>query len=137
MLNGSCLCGEVRYRLKAKLEKAGYCHCSMCRKWSGAACLAYAGVPVGDFEWVSGEPALNRYRSSAGYWRMSCGKCGSSIVVWPTDPAERLTWVMLGTLDDAPDVRPGEHIFVASMAPWHRIADDLKQFEGFPIRATE
>ena len=33
----------------------------------------------------------------------------------------------LGTLDDDPGVRPVDHIFVGSKAPWYEITDDLPQ----------
>ena len=40
-----------------------------------------------------------------------------------------------------PGQRPDAHIFTASKAPWHDIADDLPQFAGWPgsearVRAT-
>jgi hypothetical protein len=34
----------------------------------------------------------------------------------------------MGTLVDAPSIRPAHHIFVGSKAPWHQIADDLPQY---------
>ena len=37
MLKGSCLCGGVRYEIDAELQSVSYCHCSQCRKASGAA----------------------------------------------------------------------------------------------------
>jgi len=36
----------------------------------------------------------------------------------------------MGTLIDAPTIRPDKHIFVGSKAPWFAIADDLPQFDG-------
>jgi hypothetical protein len=36
--------------------------------------------------------------------------------------------VPLGSLDDDPGVRPREHIFVASKAPWFEIVDALPQY---------
>jgi hypothetical protein len=38
--------------------------------------------------------------------------------------------VAMGTLVDAPSIRPGAHIFVASKAPWHEITDNLPQYQG-------
>jgi hypothetical protein len=38
----------------------------------------------------------------------------------------------MGTLNDAPSMKPSMHIFVGSKAPWYDILDDLPQFEGFP-----
>jgi hypothetical protein len=44
----------------------------------------------------------------------------------------QITEVVFGTVDGDPGVRPSEHIFVASKAPWHEITDALPQFEGWP-----
>jgi hypothetical protein len=38
----------------------------------------------------------------------------------------------MGSLVDAPSIRPTEHIFVRSKAPWFEITDDLPQFERYP-----
>jgi hypothetical protein len=38
----------------------------------------------------------------------------------------------MGTLVDAPDIKPSMHIFVESKAPWHEITDDLPQHARFP-----
>jgi len=37
--------------------------------------------------------------------------------------------VTLGTLVDAPAIRPDAHIFVGSKAPWFTITDDLPQYQ--------
>jgi hypothetical protein len=37
--------------------------------------------------------------------------------------------VAMGSLVDEPSVRPAEHIFVGSKAPWFEITDDLPQAE--------
>ena len=131
-IRGSCLCQGVVYEIAAPPAQAGHCHCSMCRKWSGSALQSYAGVKLADFRWARGEELLVRFPSSPGFHRVFCGRCGSSLAVWPTDPAAALTWVMLGTLDGDPGTAPTAHIFVGSKAPWFGIADDLEQHAGFP-----
>jgi hypothetical protein len=35
----------------------------------------------------------------------------------------------MGTLVDAPRIRPSKHIFVGSKAPWFTITDTLPQFD--------
>jgi hypothetical protein len=40
--------------------------------------------------------------------------------------------VALGSLKDAPSLRPQNHMFVGSKAPWYEILDDLPQFDGYP-----
>ena len=61
-----------------------------------------------------------------GRERCFCKKCGSPLV--STDSG-KITEVVLGTVDGDPGVRPCEHIFVGSKAPWYEIADALPQFE--------
>jgi len=43
---GGCLCGAVRYRAIAAPIRAVICHCSMCRKHSGAPVLAFVHFPI-------------------------------------------------------------------------------------------
>ena len=128
-IRGSCLCGAVRYEITGSFEMAGHCHCSICRKSHGAAFVTWAGVNPDQFRWTSGVEFLERYESSAGKQRCFCEKCGSPLVL--TDSGQIME-VVLGTIDGDPGVRPREHIFVASKAPWYEIADALPQFEEWP-----
>ena len=34
---GLCLCGSIKYAVDKIEPKMGHCHCSMCRKFHGAA----------------------------------------------------------------------------------------------------
>jgi len=36
----------------------------------------------------------------------------------------------MGSLVDDPNIRPTDHIFVGSKAPWFTITDDLPQYDG-------
>jgi len=49
MFEGSCLCGQVQYRLTAEPGEFGYCHCKSCRKASGSAHAANAPVERASF----------------------------------------------------------------------------------------
>jgi hypothetical protein len=44
MLRGSCLCGGIGYEITGELESPLNCHCSMCRKATGAAFRSGARV---------------------------------------------------------------------------------------------
>ena len=50
MYQGSCLCGDVRYRVDGELSEFGYCHCRSCRKASGSAYGANIGVQRADLQ---------------------------------------------------------------------------------------
>ena len=131
MLRGSCLCGGIRYEVAGELELPLNCHCSMCRKATGAAFRSRARVSAAAFRWVAGEQLLSRYESSPGNVRTFCSVCGSTLVtIFPRSPEE--LGLAMGTLDDDPLVKPRLHVFVGSKAPWHDITDSLPQFATTP-----
>ncbi|MEX3009038.1 GFA family protein [Hoeflea sp. TYP-13] len=130
-LKGSCLCGQIRYKILGPLVGVLNCHCSMCRKSHGAAFRTRAAVKRADFQYLEGENLLTRYQSSPGEHRTFCSVCGANIVT-EFDADQEWLGFALGTLDDDPGVKPQRHIFVGSKAPWHDITDDLPQWQAMP-----
>lgn len=132
-LAGGCLCGAVRYVVSGPFLRAGHCHCSRCRKHSGAAAGTQGRVRREDFRLVSGAERLVVYRPAPeAAVKVFCEVCGSSLFggTWP-DGNE--ISIRLGTVDGDPGIRPQYHTFVASKAPWHEITDRLPQHpEGPP-----
>jgi len=131
MIRGSCLCQTVRYELSEPPEEMSNCHCSMCRKAHGAAFATYARVKAPTLRFTSGEQTLVRFRSSPIATRCFCGICGSPMR-FLYDSIPGAAWIAAGTLDDDPGIRPSEHIFVSSKAPWHDITDEIVQHAAFP-----
>jgi hypothetical protein len=128
MLTGSCLCGGIRYEIRADLESASNCHCSQCRKASGTAFASTAAIPADAFHFVTGENLLKEWESSPGIRRCFCGRCGSPILKRNNARPETIR-LRLGTLDSDPGVKPSKHIYTASKAPWFEITDGLPQSE--------
>jgi hypothetical protein len=130
-LTGRCECGAVRYRVADAFRYAQNCHCSRCRAATGTAFKAFAGIERDKLELtdgaerllVVGADELNDTR---------CGACGSLLFSVVRDGA--YVHVAMGSLVDAPTIRPTAHIFVGSKAPWFEITDDLPQFDEY---ATE
>lgn len=125
-LEGGCLCGAVRYRLDAPPLDAGYCHCSMCRKASGAPAPAAAVIRRDALVVTAGEGQLRRYRSSADVERAFCEVCGSQLFFDALKGKTIDVW--LGTLDDPAAVSPRFHIFDADRVSWFEVADDLPRY---------
>lgn len=132
-IEGSCLCGAVRYRVTGPFLRAGHCHCTRCRKHSGAAGCVQGRVRREDFQLLTGEEMLRVYRPEPGAAaKVFCARCGSSLFggSWPEGPEVS---IRLGGLDGDPGIRPQYHTFVESRAPWDEITDDLPQFpENIP-----
>jgi hypothetical protein len=55
---GGRLCGAMRYELNGPLTNVGYCHCSMCRRFHGAAFASYATASAENFRWLTGQDLL-------------------------------------------------------------------------------
>ena len=130
MLTGSCLCGDIAFEITGPVDQIGHCHCSMCRKFHGAAFATFAVAAPEDFHWRQGEEKAVHYRSSSHGWRNFCPRCGSGVPACP--PGGPFALIPLGNVAEDPGTRPTMHFFVGSMAPWHTIADDLPQHEEYP-----
>ena len=64
MLQGSCLCGGVRYEIRGGVGPSLHCHCVQCRKASGASFTTNASVAAEAFRFVEGESLLGQFESS-------------------------------------------------------------------------
>jgi len=128
VLVGQCECGAVRYRVADAFLYAANCHCSRCRAATGTAFKAFAGIEREKLELtegsdnllIHGEDVLNDTR---------CATCGSLLFSVVREGA--YVHVAMGSLVDTPGIRPTEHIFVGSKAPWFEITDDLPQNEEY------
>ncbi len=128
MLSGSCECGAVRYRVADEFLYAANCHCSRCRAATGAAFKPFAGIEREKLE--LDEPRRPAARPRHGRPQCTrCAACGSLLYSVVREGA--YVHVALGSLVDEPSVRPTEHIFVGSKAPWFEITDELPQAEEY------
>jgi hypothetical protein len=128
VLAGKCECGAVRYRVADEFLYAANCHCSQCRASTGAAFKPFAGIEREKLEIADGaDNLLIVGEEDANHTR--CASCGSLLYSVVRDG--RYVHVALGSLVDAPAIRPTHHIFVGSKAPWFTITDDLPQFDGY------
>ncbi len=129
VLTGSCFCRAVRYCVPDAFQYALNCHCSNCRRTTGAAFKPFAGIERGQLTITDGATNLLIYGDEKGH-DAHCKGCGSLLYSVVRDGA--FVHVAMGTLVDAPSIRPRAHIFVGSKAPWFTITDDLPQFDEFP-----
>ena len=125
---GSCLCGGIRYKIAGELSDFGYCHCRSCRKASGSAHGANAGVDRHQLELQDDDGLLREYESSPGKRRAFCSRCGSPIFAYLTSTPD-LVRIRLGTLDTPFEKRAQAHTFVSDKADWDVIDDGILQFD--------
>ena len=132
-LAGKCLCGAVHYAVADEFVYAAICHCSSCRRATGSAFKPFAGIERDKFTITRGEDGLMIFGDENGH-DAHCKVCGSLLYSVVRDGA--FVHVAMGTLVDDPTIRPTEHIFVGSKAPWFTIGDDLPQYEGHVVAAA-
>lgn len=130
LLTGKCMCGAVEYSVDDAFEYAMNCHCSNCRRTTGSAFKPIAGIRRERFQLVKGAEAMLIYGNPDETHDVHCGICGS--LVYSVVREGAYAHVPMGTLMDAPSIRPTAHIFVGSKAPWYEITDDLPQYREFP-----
>ena len=126
-LSGKCFCGAVEYAVDDSFVYAANCHCSDCRRTTGSAFKPFAGIPREKFALTKGADGLLIHGDAQGH-DAHCSTCGSLLYSLVREAA----WVhvAMGTLVDAPTIRPTHHIFVGSKAPWYEITDGLPQYDG-------
>lgn len=122
VLEGGCFCGAIRYRVDAVPTNETCCHCTICRRTSGAPFVAWLTVPASAFRVTAGQPA--RLQSSADGARSFCGRCGTPLVFRLASTPDELD-VTTCSLDAPERVPPRDHTHVASAIDWVDELGDL------------
>jgi hypothetical protein len=122
MYEGGCLCGALRFVAEVRPVATGYCHCTLCRRSTGAPVLGWASFPVEKFSYSKGR--ATRYASSDWGHREFCNLCGTQICYRQTDGATTVD-VNVGCMDDPSEFPPKHHIYAKDRISWFETADDL------------
>jgi hypothetical protein len=131
--SGGCLCGAVRYRLEARPLAVNACHCSDCKKLTGATHLLMILSPRAGLQRERGEPLRYRKRADSGREIdiVRCANCGVRLWHEPLS-APNLVFVAAGTLDDPSWAIPTSHIWVEKASPSIAFEPDAITVEGQP-----
>ena len=119
-MKGTCLCGAVTITVAVHEGVASACHCSMCRRWTGAAlwCLEAPENAVT----VTGP--VKSFRSSAFADRAWCDTCGTHLWVKSDGEDYDLT---PGLFDGARDVPLDRELYVEDAFAAVPLAGDHKR----------
>ncbi|OIO68715.1 MAG: hypothetical protein AUJ57_09820 [Zetaproteobacteria bacterium CG1_02_53_45] len=133
MINGSCLCGRVKYEIRGEMGPITHCHCPSCQKAHATAFSSVSRVKVGELAFTAGESLLKFYESSPGKKRYFCSNCGSQIYAKREEQDHYI--FRMGTIDGDPGIRPAQHIFTRYKAPWYNMHDNIPEFSEWPVDA--
>jgi hypothetical protein len=122
MIDGGCFCGEVRYRIEDGDYPAAHCHCTMCRRTSGAPFVSWLVVPKDKFSFTTGTP--KQLQSSDRGRRFFCSSCGTPMTCIVDDHPDNVD-VTLGSLDEPERFVPRFEIHTDTRLGW--VHTDLEQ----------
>lgn len=127
-LEGGCACRAVRYRLGSAPLIVHACHCTECRRLTGAAFAVNALIETDRLERLAGEPREVPVVGTSGKPQaiFRCPAC--AVALWSHYPGAgpKLAFVRVGTLDDPARLPPDIHIFTSTKLPWVDLPGDAR-----------
>lgn len=131
VLRGSCTCQAVVYEVSGALFDCGYCHCSICRKLTGAAAATYGTAHKDNFRWLSGEDNLRSYSPTEDTVRYFCETCGSFLLSTHYLAPDHV-YISMGTLDTPVGECMQSHQFTKDQPGWDMQTDALPRYGVWP-----
>ena len=131
-LTSRCSCGQVSAQAMGAPRSIVNCHCTDCRRATGAAFATVLYFPT-DAVKITGDTRSFTTTSDRGtsVAREFCPNCGSQMfscaAAWPD-----LIGLRAGTLEQAERVKPQRNVFVASRIESTPLDPTLPQFPGMP-----
>jgi hypothetical protein len=127
IIEGGCLCSDVRWRAIGQPLYSYHCHCRMCQKMSGAAFITGSTYRFDAVEWTRGTPS--HFDSSENAKRLFCSRCGSTIG-WQW--LEEKISLFAGSFDHPEYIEASRHVFTESQLPWVKLDDGLPRDQRYP-----
>ena len=129
-ITGGCHCGAICYSIEGAALTHALCHCTDCRRSSGAPMVAWAAFADGDLTVTQGSPKT--INSSGSAMRSFCAACGTGLFYRNAEALPGIVDIQSATLDDPDALPPTAHIQTAERLDWMRHAHELPTFERFP-----
>lgn len=119
-ITARCYCGASRLTLDKPPFTVAYCHCSDCRRWTGAPVAAFAAFERADV--IAQLP--EQIPGAAGVERWTCPVCHGPLAA-AFDYLPDQIYVPVGIIDQVDQLAPEMHSHADSALPWLHIQDDL------------
>jgi hypothetical protein len=129
-LEGGCQCAAVRYSVEGEPAHVAFCHCSDCRRSSGAPVVVWAAYPTDGFTLMQGTPTA--YSSNGDAQRHFCPTCGTGLYYINEAVLPGLVDIQVASLDSPDALQPRAHIQIAERVGWMENAATLPEFARYP-----
>lgn len=127
---GRCHCGAIHYQVSGDPMHVALCHCSDCRRSSGAPMVSWAAFAETALVVTKGSPRT--INSSGAAMRSFCPDCGTGLFYHNAEVLPGIVDIQSATLDDPNVFPPLVHIQTAEKLDWMKDLDSLPAFERFP-----
>jgi hypothetical protein len=124
MLTGGCYCGAIRYEADGTPRDETNCHCSICRRTTGAPFVTWFSVRLTEFRIVNGIPA--QFNSTENGTRSFCSRCGTQIAFKHADFPDLID-ITASSLDNPDLVPPRDNTRTSSRLGWI-VQDGLPEY---------
>uniref|UniRef100_UPI0035322D7B GFA family protein n=1 Tax=Pararhizobium sp. IMCC3301 TaxID=3067904 RepID=UPI0035322D7B len=125
-VTGRCYCGATHIRAETLPTDISYCHCSDCRRVTGAPVAAFAAFENSKVTFLPDEGRA--VTVTPGVRRTFCESCGSPIS-GRFDYLPNTVYIALGLLDQADALPPELHAHASNRLVWLHIDDDLERHD--------
>ncbi len=131
-LEGSCLCGKVHYTADVDPKIMANCHCTDCRKVTGAAYATLMFVER-DAVKIEGETKTFDHVSDRGtkMTKHFCPNCGSPLFS-TSEARPTMIGLRAGSLADASAFQPKINVYVSSKIESTPLDPNVQGFEKMP-----
>ncbi len=133
-LEGSCLCGEVRYAVEGDILNLWHCHCQRCQKASGTGHASNIIMNNASYSVQSGEDKIRTYKVADAkvFANVFCSDCGGRVPRYSAETEYAV--VPAGSLNNDVDIKADARIFLSSARSWSCHGDDVPAFDRYPPR---
>ena len=125
-LAGGCTCGHVRYAMHRSPMIVHCCHCTWCQRETGTAFALNALIESKEIVVDRGRPEIvDTPSASGGGQRIArCPACRVALWSHYSAAGDAVSFLRVGTLDEASAISPDIHIFTSTKQPWVDLASE-------------
>ncbi|WCP69956.1 GFA family protein [Vibrio tubiashii] len=134
LVEGSCQCGQVSYKLNQPPKMVIACHCIECQKLSTAPFSVTAVVGTEDIEFDGELKEWQRLAESGNKnYAKFCPECGNRVYHFNPDDQSTLKLKLKASTPTNHDVfEPTVHVWVSEKQDWYQLPDGVKAFDKQP-----